>query len=191
MENWWQTKTFQPFYENSGWNLMVVDPDRTNGFTYVGDEAVWFDDRAGGLFYWATYVPRELGKGTFYLMGLKDKNNENLKADLNYKLTVQKDIPADQFWSVIAYGIDDKAFITSEANRPGLSSYALPDMQKNNDGSVDLYFGEKAPKGKESNWIPTGGKDFFIIFRFYGPTALLYDKTFRLNEIEQLNEYNN
>lgn len=67
----------------------------------------------------STYVPRELGKGTFYLMGLKDSNNNYLLADGNYKLTVQKEIPAEQFWSVIAYGIDDKAFISTEANRPG------------------------------------------------------------------------
>ena len=188
MENWWQTKAFQPYYENSGWNLMVVDPKKTNEFTYVGKEAVWLDDRAGGLFYWATYVPRELGKGTFYLMGLKDNNHELLKADRNYKLTVQKDIPAEQFWSVIAYDIETKAFITSEANRPGLSSYELPDMIKNDDGSVDIYFGKDPPEGKESNWIPTGDKDFFVIFRFYGPKPALYDKTFRLNEIERLKD---
>ncbi len=184
MEDWWQTKAFQPFYENSGWNLMVVDPERTNWFTYVGDNAVWLDDRAGGLFYWATYAPRELGKGTFYLMGLKDSNGELLKPEYNYKLTVQKEIPAEQFWSVIVYDIETKAFISTESNRPGLSSYGLEDMIKNDDGTVDIYFGENAPEGKESNWISTGGKDFFVIFRFYGPTEELYDKTFRLNEIE-------
>ena len=29
------------------------------------------------------------------------------------------------------------------------------DLKKNSDGSVDVYFGPKAPKGKEANWIPT------------------------------------
>ena len=166
---------------------MVMDPERTNWFTYVGDDAVWLDDRAGGMFYWATYVPRELGKGTFYLMGLKDSNDESLKPEHNYKLTVQKEIPAQQFWSVIVYDLETKAFISSEANRPGLSSYGLSDMIKNDDGTVDIYFGENAPNGKESNWISTGGKDFFVIFRFYEPTEALYDKTFRLNEIELIN----
>jgi hypothetical protein len=28
-------------------------------------------------------------------------------------------------------------------------------LQKNPDGSVDIYFGPEAPAGKESNWIPT------------------------------------
>ena len=59
-------------------------------------------------------------------------------------------------------------------------------MQKNNDGSVDIFFGEKTPNGKESNWIPTGGKDFFVIFRFYGPKEAVFNKTFRLHEIERI-----
>jgi len=186
MEHWWQTKTYQPYWDGSGWKLMVTDPNKINGFTYVTDEAVWVDDRAGGLFYWGTYVPKELGKGTFYLMGMLDADGSPLKADGNYKLTVQKDIPAKQFWSVIAYGMDDKAFITTKANRPGLSSYDLPNMKTNADGSVDLYFGKDAPAGQESNWIPTGGKDFFLIFRFYGPEEPLFKKTFRLNEVQKV-----
>jgi len=95
-------------------------------------------------------------------MGLKDSNGELLKPEYNYKLTVQKEIPAEQFWSVIVYDIETKAFISTESNRPGLSSYGLEDMIKNDDGTVDIYFGENAPEGKESNWISTGGKDFFV-----------------------------
>ncbi len=48
----------------------------------------------------------------------------------------------------------------------------------NADGSVDIYFGPQAPVGQEGNWVPTdpaGG--FEVIFRFYGPTPALYDKT--------------
>jgi len=28
-----------------------------------------------------------------------------------------------------------------------------PGLTKNADGSIDLYFGPKAPAGKESNWV--------------------------------------
>jgi len=31
-------------------------------------------------------------------------------------------------------------------------SSQTPGIQKNADGSVDIYFGPKAPAGKESNW---------------------------------------
>ena len=29
------------------------------------------------------------------------------------------------------------------------------DLQKNADGSTDIYFGPNAPAGKESTWVPT------------------------------------
>ena len=43
-------------------------------------------------------------------------------------------------------------------------------MRRNADGSVDIYFGPKAPAGQESNWIYTPAeKSWFPWFRFYGP----------------------
>ena len=35
------------------------------------------------------------------------------------------------------------------------SSSLTPGLTKNADGSIDIYFGPKAPVGKESNWVPT------------------------------------
>jgi hypothetical protein len=40
----------------------------------------------------------------------------------------------------------------------------------NQDGSVDVYFGPKAPVGMEKNWIQTiPGKGWNMLFRLYGP----------------------
>ena len=41
--------------------------------------------------------------------------------------------------------------------------------------------------GKEANWLPTG-EDFFLIFRLYGPGKPIFDKTWKMNDIEQVNE---
>ncbi|MGB5460055.1 MAG: DUF1214 domain-containing protein, partial [Eudoraea sp.] len=55
----------------------------------------------------------------------------------------------------------------------------------NADGSVDVYFGAKAPKGKEKNWVPTNAeKGFFVVFRFYGPEEGYINKTWVLNDFE-------
>ena len=62
-----------------------------------------------------------------------------------------------------------------------------PGLQKNADGSVDIYFGPKAPAAKESNWIPTGAGKFEVLFRLYGPQKTLFDKTWKLPDIEKLN----
>jgi hypothetical protein len=63
-----------------------------------------------------------------------------------------------------------------------------PGLQVNADGSVDLYFGPKAPAGKESNWAPTDPKGKFeILFRFYGPLPALFNKSWVLPDIEPVN----
>ena len=99
-----------------------------------------------------------------------------------YKLNVPADTPAKDFWSVIVYSMKTKGFMEG-VERVGLSSQVIDTMTKNDDGSVDVYFAPKAPKGMESNWIPTG-EDFFLLFRLYGPTEALFNKTFVLNDVE-------
>ncbi len=54
-------------------------------------------------------------------------------------------------------------------------------------GSVDVYFGPAMPPGQDKNWIQTvSGKGWFPIFRFYGPLEPLYDKTWKLGDIEKV-----
>jgi len=59
-------------------------------------------------------------------------------------------------------------------------------LQKNADGSVDVCFGPRARTDKEANWVPTmPGRQFKAIFRFYGPEKPLFDKTWKLPNIEK------
>ena len=56
---------------------------------------------------------------------------------------------------------------------------------QNADGSVDLYYGPKAPAGKEANWTKTvTGKSWFAYLRLYGPLDPWFDKTLRPGEFE-------
>jgi hypothetical protein len=58
-------------------------------------------------------------------------------------------------------------------------------FKENSDGSHDIYFGPKAPKGEESNWLETiPGKSWFTILRMYGATERWVKKTWRPSEIE-------
>jgi len=82
------------------------------------------------------------------------------------------------------YALETAAFIR-EAPKVTVDSYQ--NTQKNADGSIDVYFGPVAPAGKESNWIYTApGKRWFTLFRFYGPEKALFDKTWKLPDIEQV-----
>jgi len=138
-------------------------------------------------YFYGIYWPNKLSKqpATQYLMAMADKDDNELKAGKTYKLTLPKDMPVKQFWSLIVYDLETYAFIYSPQMRPGLSS--LNDsktMKKNADGGVTLYFGPKAPKGLESNWIPTSGKKPFPVMRFYGGTKAFWDKSWKMPDVE-------
>ena len=61
-------------------------------------------------------------------------------------------------------------------------------MLVNNDGSVDLYFGPKAPEGKKANWIKTiPSKGWFGILRRYGPLDPWFNQTWKLGAIKKMN----
>jgi hypothetical protein len=54
-------------------------------------------------------------------------------------------------------------------------------------GSVDISFGPKAPEGQQSNWVPTDpARRFEPMFRLYGPTKALFDKTWTLPDVEKV-----
>ena len=137
------------------------------GFPYETETEVLVDDRAGSSYFWITYLPKQLGGGTFYMTGLRDSNGDMYDHNETYKLNVTPDTPARDFWSVIVYSMETKSFIRN-VERVGLSSRDAADMQVNEDGSYDIYFGPKAPEGMESNWIPTS-ESYFLLFRLYGP----------------------
>jgi hypothetical protein len=62
-------------------------------------------------------------------------------------------------------------------------------LQRNADGSVNIYIGPNAPSGHEHNWIPTApGKTWFTMFRFYGPEKPLFDKSWTMSDIEETHE---
>ena len=57
----------------------------------------------------------------------------------------------------------------------------------NPDGSVDIYFGPKAPKDKAKSWIKTdSNKGFFVVFRFYRPLEGYIDKIWKLYDFEMV-----
>jgi len=53
--------------------------------------------------------------------------------------------------------------------------------------ATDVYVGPAAPKGFENNWVQTKpGEGWFALFRFYGPTEKLFDKSWVLGDFEKV-----
>ena len=73
-------------------------------------------------------------------------------------------------------------------NMPRASLASItPGAQTNADGSVEVYFGPKAPAGKEANWVPTDpNQQFELLFRLYGPEKPLFDKSWKLPDVERI-----
>ena len=75
--------------------------------------------------------------------------------------------------------------VVNETKRMDISS-RNPAIVKNADGSTDVYVGPTAPKGFEQNWVQTKpGEGWFVLFRFYGPTEKMFDKSWVLPDFEK------
>jgi hypothetical protein len=184
-EDW--GKAMSKFYPDRQWGYVAVDPKHLQEFSYETSTTLYYDDRAGGMFYGATFLPKSLeGGGVFYLCSLRDASGNLFKGDGLYRMRVPKDVPARDFRALVAYDLDSKSYIFNELDRGGLSTYDKDRMKTNGDGSVDLYLSAKAREGLENNWIPTSGRDFFLFFRFYGPEKAVFDKSFELPDVEKI-----
>jgi hypothetical protein len=139
-----------------------------------------------GLAYHYAYIGiKRLGAGQFYLISIKDKDGENFDGAKTYRLTIPPNAPVEQYWSVTAYDRHTHALIKNVDRASRASNNA--EVQKSADGSVDLYFGPKAPAGKGSNWVPTdAARKFELMFRAYAPTKALFEKTWVLPDVEKI-----
>jgi hypothetical protein len=124
------------------------------------------------------------GQGTAYLTTFRDNQGRFLDGGKNYKLRIGANPPVKNFWAVTAYDPATRSLLDVGGNK-NKSVGSRENPVANSDGSVDIYFGAKAPRGKEKNWVPTNPeKGFFLVFRFYGPTEGYIDKTWTLNDLE-------
>ena len=91
-------------------------------------------------------------------------------------------IPVVYFWSVVVYDSQSRSELRNGQPFPSMSQYTGP--QSNADGSIDIYFGPKAPDGQEKNWIKTvPGKGWFTLLRFYGPKREFFDQSWKPDDI--------
>jgi hypothetical protein len=175
------------YWPDRRWSFVMV-PDDRRGFEFITDQAVQIDRRAAAWFFF-TFYPKVLGDqvGVAYLAPTADASGKPFLAGKTYRLRVPKDVPARQFWSLTMYDNATWNFIANPLKRNGLSSLQKDTMKANADGSVDLYFGPKAPVGYESNWLPTMGKKPYLWFRLYAPGEAFWNKSFKLPDVELAN----
>lgn len=175
----------KPYYEGTQWTLPASeDVVKAIMANYEVPDIYPVDERAIS-YSMAYFSAKHLGTGQFYLMAPKDKNGKTLDGAKTYRLNLPANVPVKLYWSLTAYDRETHALI------PGMKyasrAYTTPGLQKNTDGSTDIYFGPSAPEGKETNWVPTDSKrPFEVLARFYGPEKGFFDKTWKMGDIEEV-----
>ena len=134
----------------------------------------------------ASYIPAKPGTGGFYMSCYRDSDRNMLMGQHTYRLRVQAKVPVTQFWQIPVYETKTRSLIGTDQNRSTLSG--TDDLEKNADGSVDLWFGPELPDGvRDSNWIKTiPGDGWLTLPRLYGPLEPILNHTWRWNDFERV-----
>jgi hypothetical protein len=177
--------TSDPYWSGSTWSYLVT-PEVVQQTEFTFRYPRLLDYTARSTLYFAAFSSaKQLGAATQYLLSGKDASGKNLDGGSRYTLTVPAKVPAKQFWSVLVYDLSTGGFVKNTP-KAGITSLDKG-LKTNSDGSVDVHFGPKAPSGKAANWAPTiKDHDYFLLFRFYGPTETFYDKSWKLNDLEKV-----
>ncbi|MCP4900979.1 MAG: DUF1254 domain-containing protein [bacterium] len=180
----------QDFYIYPGKSKVWTNPfEATKGsHEFLVDGVLQLDARAGFHFYATGITPamtfKIIGKGSKYAIAYTDADGSFLDGGKTYKVRVLPNPPAKDFWSFTLYDNQTRSMLQTDEQFPGIDSNK-PGMIQNADGSWDIYFGPKAPKGQENNWVQTvPGKGWNMLWRVYGPLDPWFDKTWRPGDPE-------
>jgi hypothetical protein len=176
---------FPPFYPNSQWMLPTLqDAMDGQGTTYANPDRYAIDARA--LLYTYGYIAiKRPGIAQFYLVSIRDKDGRGFDGGQTYRLRVPANAPVEQYWSVTTYDRQTHALIKNMPRASRASNAA--EVQRNADGSIDVYFGPNAPAGRQSNWVPTDPqRRFELMFRVYGPKKEFFERVWVLPDVEKV-----
>ena len=173
------------FNEGQQWVLPVMPGFSEEIMTNFANPNAYPVDARGVAYSMAFFSAKHLGAGQYYLMTIRDKDRKPLDGNVTYRLKVPANAPVKLYWSATVY---DRATHALIRGQPWSSrSSTTPKLQKNTDGSVDVFFAPKAPSGKETNWVPTDANGRFeVLFRLYGPEKAFFDKMWVLPDIERI-----
>jgi len=164
--------------------LRFEDGDfNTPDYVDLDGRETWFYQAIGAS---PSMFRRKEGGGSLYWLGLKDNTGKYVDGSKTYKLTIPTPVPAKLFWSVTIYDAKTRSQVITDQNKAALRSlFELKD--KIGGKTVDLYFGPKAPAGKEGQWIKTiPNVGWFAYFRIYGPEASAFNGSWKPGDFEEV-----
>jgi hypothetical protein len=172
--------------ENKAWAMGFLDK---NVFFNGKDKNTMNSDARVMFHYPFTIVTPAMavsipGKGSDYAIAFVDSDKKPFDGNKTYKLRLPANPPANDFWAITIYDTQTRSQLQTDQALPTLGSQSKG-LKKNSDGSYDIYFGPKPPKGYENNWLESiPGKSWFIVLRMYGPEKAWIEKTWKPGEVE-------
>ncbi len=186
--------TYQPrsegvfIYPNTGSAWTTGYANKNSSF--VANGATDLDARV--LFYFnATGVTPAMaattaGQGSDYALAYLDAAKQPFDGSATYRLRLPPNVPVNNFWAVTLYDTQTRSLLQTNQTFPTVGSQDKG-LQKNADGSIDVYFAPRPPKGQEGNWVQTvPGKSWFAILRMYGPLEPWINKSWRPGDVERM-----
>lgn len=173
-------------YPNSAW----IAPLMGGGHLFLRNGARLLDARAA-FHYGFTVVTPSMpangpGGGMQYAVAAVDSGGEWLDGGKLYRLQLPPNVPAKESWSVTLYDPQTRSLLQTENLQPVIGSRSGK-LKSADDGSIELWFGPKAPTGKEDNWLRTApGKGWFAILRLNAPLKPWFDRSWRPGEFEEM-----
>ncbi|MGB5810989.1 MAG: DUF1254 domain-containing protein, partial [Polyangiales bacterium] len=139
---------------NSAWTVAYAN--KNTSFQADGtmnlDARVLFYFNAGGVT--PAMAVTKAGAGSDYALAFLDANEKPLNGSKTYRVHLPPNVPVNDFWAVTLYDTQTRSQLQTSQKFPTIGSQTKG-IKKNADGSYDVYFGPKPPKGKEGNWLQT------------------------------------
>ncbi|HWB10821.1 MAG TPA: DUF1254 domain-containing protein [Pirellulales bacterium] len=141
----------------------------------VGDRSVYKGDwtlRAAVAM--AGIYANDPEEAMYPLLSIDSEGNKPDCSKHHYTLTFPKGQlpPANAFWSVTMYDAKTQLLVENPIHRYLINSPMLPDLKKNEDGSLTIYIQNESPgEEKESNWLPAPNGPIYVAMRLYWPKA--------------------
>ena len=145
------------------------------------------NQRAGYFQYVYSSAPamvmHTINAGSKYPFTARDANGAFLNGTNTYRMHLPPNPPAALFWAVTAYNVTDGTMPETEQLLPSTNGFY--DIPKNDDGSIDIWFGPSQPEGvADAAFIQTvPGRDFIAALRLYGARTEFYDQTWKPDDI--------
>ncbi|MDW5290585.1 DUF1254 domain-containing protein [Formosa sp. PL04] len=186
-----RTIAFQPRMDDA-----YLSPGSSWFFTFVGGSYQFLSQpgvrnlAARDLFHYSytgitpAMAFKMVGLGSQYVMSTTDSKGKSLDGSKTYKIQLPANVPAKDFWSLVAYDSQTRSMLQTDQAFPSVGT-ASKGIVTNADGTIDIWFSPTAPKGHEKNWVQTiPGRGWAVLFRLYGPEESWFNKTWMPGELE-------